>query len=77
MSLSKEAGAVSLEVSDRGRGMPATPGGSSGLGLINIKERARLVKGSLEIAGRPNEGTSVKLTVPAELARASSAPGGG
>jgi signal transduction histidine kinase len=54
-----------LKVSDDGRGFDlaqAERGG--GLGLLSMRERARLVHGSLEIRTEPGHGTRVELRVP-------------
>ncbi len=72
VSLVREPGALLLAVADRGRGMAVDRGGSKGLGLISMKERARLVNGTLQIESRVNEGTTVRLTVPEESGRVSS-----
>lgn len=53
-----------LEVDDRGVGMkPARMSGSS-LGLIAMKERARLVNGNVAVASREGEGTRVLVEIP-------------
>jgi two-component system sensor histidine kinase DegS len=60
-----------FSISDDGRGFDsasATNGGSEGVGLIGMRERADLVGGSLSIDSRPGRGTCVKLTIPARLA---------
>ncbi|GAA4508914.1 sensor histidine kinase [Actinoallomurus oryzae] len=55
--------AVRLEVSDDGRGFdPAT---ASGFGLRGMRDRAGQVGGTLKIASRPGEGTSIIVEVPA------------
>ncbi|MFB9831593.1 sensor histidine kinase [Actinoallomurus acaciae] len=55
--------AVRLEVRDDGRGFdPAT---ASGFGLRGMRERAGQVDGSLRVASRPGEGTSIIVEVPA------------
>ncbi len=59
-----EAGRVELEVADDGRGF-ARNGGTSGLGLEGMAERARLVGGELAIDSAPGAGTRVTLRVPA------------
>jgi len=57
---------LSLSVSDRGAGFD--PGRATmpfGLGLVSIKERARLVNGTLEVQSKPNEGTILLVRIPA------------
>ena len=34
------------------------------LGLVSMKERVRLVNGTIEIQSRPNEGTTLKVRIP-------------
>ena len=41
------------------------PGGS--LGLIGMKERARLVNGNLAVASREGEGTRVLVEIPLDI----------
>ncbi len=58
-------GLLSLSVSDTGVGMePGRAEATDGLGLVSIEERARLVGGSLEIASRPNQGTTITVRIP-------------
>ena len=60
--LTSGSGVVSLEVSDHGVGMDAESAG--GLGLVSIKERTRLVNGSVEVKSQPGEGVTVTMKVP-------------
>ncbi len=53
---------VVLEVEDDGRGIPR--GATPGTGLRNMRDRARLLDGRLDIAGRAGGGTVVTLIVP-------------
>jgi PAS domain S-box-containing protein len=58
-------GVIRLTVSDRGRGMEPERGGMpAGLGLVSMKERARLVNGTFEIRGGAGSGTTLNLTIP-------------
>jgi signal transduction histidine kinase len=52
-----------LSVEDRGRGGDLQQT-ARGLGLVNMRERAALVGGTLAIEPRPGGGTSVRLVVP-------------
>ena len=54
---------VRLIVSDQGVGMD-THTATSGLGLVNLRERTRLVNGALKIESSPHQGTTVTITVP-------------
>ena len=56
---------VCLTVSDEGVGIdPHIASTSQGLGLVNIKERTRLVNGTMNVESRPGHGTILTITVP-------------
>jgi two-component system sensor histidine kinase UhpB len=55
---------VALEVADDGRGF-AFDESEGGLGIAGMRERALLVGGELTIESRPEQGTTVRLTVSA------------
>jgi PAS domain S-box-containing protein len=58
-----------LAVSDRGVGFdPESPGRGMSLGLASMRERARLVCGTLDIESAPGRGTTILAWVPAEEA---------
>jgi PAS domain S-box-containing protein len=58
-------GLLSLTVSDTGVGMEsASPTAKAGLGLVSIRERTRLVGGSVEIASKPRQGTTITVRIP-------------
>ena len=60
-------GGLLLAVSDNGVGFdPADPGTSASLGLVSMRERARLVNGTLDIESAPGQGTTVIAWVPVE-----------
>ena len=52
-----------LVVEDRGKGVDPQQT-ARGLGLVNMRERAALVGGTLAVEPRPGGGTTVRLTVP-------------
>jgi len=53
-----------VEVEDRGAGLPADGQARRGIGMVAMRERAELLRGSIEFT-RPHEGgTLVRLTVP-------------
>jgi signal transduction histidine kinase len=62
VELSRVNGWLCLAVSDRGIGIQP---GRTGLGLVSIRERTRLAKGECEILSKPDEGTTVRVTIPA------------
>ena len=55
--------ALQLRISDEGIGLPVLPI-NKGQGLRNIRERARLLDGLLDIDTAPNKGMALILTVP-------------
>lgn len=58
-------GYLVVEVSDGGRGFElATAEGHEGLGLVSIRERAKLLEGSLDLQARPGAGTVTRLRMP-------------
>lgn len=63
---------VALAVEDDGYGFDPSSlalqeHGTSGFGLVGIRERARLLGGSLTISSNPGYGTSIRVTVPYEV----------
>jgi two-component system sensor histidine kinase UhpB len=66
--LRRDAKGVELTVADDGRGF-AFDEADRGLGIGGMRERALLVEGELTIESRPDAGTTVRLTIPAESAR--------
>ncbi len=65
--LSQERDGISLSVRDDGKGFSSDNlnSRSPGLGLISMKERVRLVNGSLRIESEPGCGTRLQVWVPA------------
>ena len=56
---------LELTITDRGSGFDTEFAlNTGGLGLISMRERARLVNGKLVLDSRPGIGTTVQLTVP-------------
>jgi two-component system sensor histidine kinase UhpB len=65
VSLAADAEAVTLTVSDDGKGIPAElPRDAAGIG--GMRERALLVGGRLSIVSGPGRGTKVQFSVPLE-----------
>lgn len=77
--LSRDQGEIRLEVRDEGKGMFAAqtdknaPMAMPGIGLQGIRERARQLQGTVEIASNNGKGTAVILTIP-DPYRASPSP---
>jgi PAS domain S-box-containing protein len=57
---------IRLTVSDRGVGFDPNGGTRSGLGLVSIRERTRLVQGSVELESAPGKGTRLTVRIPEE-----------
>jgi two-component system sensor histidine kinase UhpB len=68
VTLRRDARGVELTVADDGRGF-AFDEADRGLGIGGMRERALLVEGELTIESRPEAGTTVRLTIPAESTR--------
>ncbi len=67
VTLRQMDGGLLLAVRDDGAGFdPAGPGKGRSLGLASMRERVRLVNGTLDIESAPGQGTSVVAWVPAE-----------
>ena len=65
VDLREEGREVHLIVSDRGKGFDiAAALQGQGLGLTSMRERVRLVNGTLSIDSRPNAGTTIHVRVP-------------
>jgi signal transduction histidine kinase len=64
VSLCYDTSELQLQVSDDGVGLPALSISGKGQGLRNIRERARLLDGRLDMHTAPGEGVTLTLTVP-------------
>jgi signal transduction histidine kinase len=64
VSLRYHANGLELCISDDGIGLPALPINRKGQGLQNIRERARLLDGTLDMHTAPDEGLTLTLSVP-------------
>ena len=65
VTLRRDADGLLLTVRDDGAGFdPASPGSGRSLGLASMRERVRLVNGTLDIESAPGQGTSVVAWVP-------------
>jgi two-component system, NarL family, sensor histidine kinase UhpB len=68
VSLRRDGHRIELSVADDGRGFPFEQA-ERGLGISGMRERALLVGGELTIESRPEQGTTVHLSVPDQPAR--------
>ncbi len=58
---------IVLKVADNGRGIRENElAGSRSLGLLGMRERALIIGAALDVAGVPDKGTTVSLTLPLE-----------
>jgi signal transduction histidine kinase len=65
VGLTAGAGALCLSVADTGAGFdPAAAARRGGLGLVSMRERLRLVGGTLDLQSRPGHGTRLDVRVP-------------
>ncbi len=64
VNLHYNADELQLCISDDGIGLPALPISGKGQGLRNIRERAQLLNGALDMYTAPDEGMTMSLTVP-------------
>jgi len=61
-------GVLHLTIQDRGRGFGAgVEKKGEGLGLLGMKERVRLVHGTIQVRSRPGHGTRIEVRVPVPL----------
>ena len=68
-------GAILLLIRDSGDGFdPEAAMKNGGLGLISMRERVSLVKGTISITSKPMLGTEIKVQIPVPQARTASAP---
>ena len=68
VTLIEEQGSVALSIKDDGVGFRVEAAeGKGGLGMIGMKERARIVNGKLSIQTGPGKGTTIELVVPLPL----------
>jgi signal transduction histidine kinase len=67
-------GAILLLIRDPGAGFdPEAAMKNGGLGLISMRERVGLVKGTISIASKPMEGTEIRVHIPVAQAPAEKA----
>lgn len=58
---------ITLRVADDGRGfLPQAPRTVNSLGLMGLRERALLLKGSISINSQPGQGTQIEVCIPVQ-----------
>ncbi len=72
ISLTETDGCIQLTVRDAGKGFDVDKQSGGGLGLISMRERARLAGGSFEVYSAPNLGTITRVFIPLEARRGAS-----
>jgi signal transduction histidine kinase len=77
--LAEENGDLTLEIRDNGVGLRSNGAGDrsgpEGLGLIAMRERAEHLKGTLTVQSPPGQGTLIRVRVPLERRRLTTAVG--
>ncbi len=69
VNLEMKQGSITLRVEDNGRGISeAEIADRQSFGLIGIRERVRAFNGDLKIAGVPNQGTTLEVSLPVNTA---------
>ncbi len=66
VTLRRLAGEVRLEVADGGDGFDPAQAPGDGVGLVDLRERVRLLGGRLDVASAPGAGTRVEVALPLE-----------
>jgi PAS domain S-box-containing protein len=68
VELRENPGAIHMVVRDSGRGFDEAAPHGKGLGLTSMRERVRLVNGTITIDSKPNGGTAIEVRIPLEAA---------
>lgn len=72
ITLTTDGGPITLRIHDNGRGITdAEARGTKSFGLLGMRERARLLGGTLEIRGEKDAGTTLTVRVPGPQAAVS------
>jgi NarL family two-component system sensor histidine kinase LiaS len=61
ITLTGEQGTVMVSINDNGQGFELTSGRGSGLGLLSMQERMRLLEGTLLVESAPGQGTRITV----------------
>jgi signal transduction histidine kinase len=54
---------IKIEVTDNGKGMSPNVK-TNGIGLPSVKSKVKLLKGEINIASEPGEGTRISVSLP-------------
>lgn len=78
VSLARDGNLVQLSIADDGKGFnPAAARHRTGLGLVSIDERARLLGGHVAVDTRPGGGTRIEVRLPGAVTPPVAAAGSG
>ena len=66
ITLAQDGDELVVDISDNGRGLPPPNRTGKSIGMLSMAERARELKGTLEIGNHPAGGTHLVLRVPME-----------
>jgi len=75
VTVSRARGELRVRVRDDGHGMGHAPPAFGGLGLVSMRERARLVGGTLRVTSPPRGGTCIEARLPVRASRSAAPPG--
>jgi signal transduction histidine kinase len=62
--LSHVRGRLALSIRDDGQGFRVRRAPGSGVGILGMQERARVLGGGLRVTSRPGHGTTVRASIP-------------
>lgn len=64
ITLSRARGRLALSIQDDGQGFRTGRARHSGMGILGMQERARVLAGTLRVTSRPGHGTIVRASIP-------------
>ncbi len=65
VTLTREDNEIKMRICDQGRGFSQEAKGRTGIGLLNMDERVRLLNGTLAVYSEPGAGTEIVVRIPA------------
>jgi signal transduction histidine kinase len=69
VEMSEYRDGIQLLISDRGKGFDFDAVQGKGLGLTSMRERVRLVNGTIDIQSQPMRGTAIRVRLPLDSAK--------